>query len=249
MVRREKLHALILSRKDSGEADRLLTLFTRPHGILRVYANGVRRIPSRRGGHLEPLTHVLCIVTGSSGRWHLVTAEPIDLYSDLHADPGAVAHAQILARMITGLFEQEDPQPQLFDALQHSLQVLPGLTAQQRRVVETTLVLFGLQCAGLMPQLAACQVCGEKKPHDAVVLNAQWGGWRCLSCHDSFAAARASLPPRLLAALRWLARYPQRAVQLTLSNDQSEQLVAAARYYLTSVLETMVKQTPGARSK
>ncbi len=48
-----KAHGIVLSRRNIGEADRMITLFTKERGKVRVIAKGIRRIHSRRGPHLE----------------------------------------------------------------------------------------------------------------------------------------------------------------------------------------------------
>jgi DNA repair protein RecO (recombination protein O) len=45
--------AIILSRTDFGEADRILTLLTPEHGKLRLMAKGVRRVKSKLAGGIE----------------------------------------------------------------------------------------------------------------------------------------------------------------------------------------------------
>lgn len=47
------LEGIVLKRRNMGESDRLVTLFTKQKGKIRVLARGVRRIGSRRAGHLE----------------------------------------------------------------------------------------------------------------------------------------------------------------------------------------------------
>jgi DNA repair protein RecO (recombination protein O) len=48
------VEAVVLTRRDMGEADRLLTIFSRTLGKQRVLAKGVRRPTSRMGAHIEP---------------------------------------------------------------------------------------------------------------------------------------------------------------------------------------------------
>lgn len=48
-----KVEGIILKRTDFGEADRLITLFTRQKGKLRLLAKGIRKISSRRAGSLD----------------------------------------------------------------------------------------------------------------------------------------------------------------------------------------------------
>ena len=47
---------LVLRHYNLGEADRIIVLFTRAHGLLRCVAKGVRRTRSRFGARLEPFT-------------------------------------------------------------------------------------------------------------------------------------------------------------------------------------------------
>jgi DNA repair protein RecO (recombination protein O) len=56
--RRYVTDAIVLSRFDLGEADRVLTLITPEHGKLKAIAKGVRRPSSRLGGSLEPFAEL-----------------------------------------------------------------------------------------------------------------------------------------------------------------------------------------------
>jgi len=50
--------AVVLRTRKLAEADRIVTLLTRRHGVVRAVAKGVRRTSSRFGSRLEPFTHV-----------------------------------------------------------------------------------------------------------------------------------------------------------------------------------------------
>lgn len=244
MIRREKLHALILSRRNSGEADRVVTLFTRRYGLLRVTAKGVRKIPSRRGGHMEPLTHVLAIVSGNPGSLFLAAIEPQDTYPALSQDPTAGAHAQDLAQLLRQLCTEEEAHPTLFDAVHHAWQILPELSAAKQDLLSVGVVLHALHRLGWMPDLAACQVCGITTPRDAVILHGGEGAWRCLGCHSSLAGTRLSLTPRLLKALRFLARYPEKALQLKVTPQESGQLRASLQEYCGHIINSSTLRVP-----
>ena len=56
--RRYVTDAIVLSRFDLGEADRVLTLITPEHGKLKAIAKGIRRPTSRLGGSLEPFAEL-----------------------------------------------------------------------------------------------------------------------------------------------------------------------------------------------
>lgn len=235
MIRRQKVKALILGRRNQGEADRLLFLFGRSIGLLPVVAKGVRRVPSRRGGYLEPCTAVLALVSGQVRANYLAAVEPLEEYPKLHRDSAALAAGRRLAELVIQLFEAEDAQPRLFDALEQSWQLLPDLSAAKQNVLETTVTLYALQAAGLTPNLTSCQVCGVRLPSEAVILDGRQGGWHCLVCHQQLHGAQHSLPPNLLRVLRFITASPQRALRLNLDLSSSRQLVQAVGQYLQQI--------------
>ena len=55
MSRAYKTEAIIIKRRNFGEADRILTILTKNYGKIQVRAPGVRKITSRRSSHIELL--------------------------------------------------------------------------------------------------------------------------------------------------------------------------------------------------
>ena len=213
-----------------------MTLFTRQYGLLRVIAKGVRKIPSRRGGHIEPLTHVLAIVSGKPGHLFLAGIEPQDTYPALQQDASSAGYAQGLAQLVSRLCTEEDPHPPLFDAVHHAWKILPDIPPVKQRLLYAAVVLHAFHRCGWLADLQSCHVCGTQSPNDAVILNGQHGVWCCLSCHSSLAGTRASLSPRLLKALRFLAHSPAKALQLAVSEEESRQLIATLQEYGDQVI-------------
>ena len=74
--------AVVLRTQKLGEADRIITLFTREHGRLRAVAKGVRRTKSKFGARLEPTSLVdLQLYAGKT--FDIVTqAEAIENFGD-----------------------------------------------------------------------------------------------------------------------------------------------------------------------
>src|SRR5438094_731485 len=52
-----RAEAIVLKGMDLGEADRIITLYTRSFGKVRAVAKGARRPTGRLAGHVEPLAH------------------------------------------------------------------------------------------------------------------------------------------------------------------------------------------------
>ncbi|MBI3255415.1 MAG: DNA repair protein RecO [Candidatus Andersenbacteria bacterium] len=237
MKGRQKLEALVLARRNSGEADQLVTFFTREHGLVRALAKGVRKIPSRRGGHLEPFTFVLTLLTTSRAGSYVGAVETLDHLGELKAEAASLRIASHIAATIMGLFEEGDVQAELFDAFFEACRMLPMLDEAKAHLLEATLMSFALTRAGLKPDLTACRQCGVRQPAESIVLDAYQGGWRCLLCHGGFSGTRYSLSPTLLKVLRFIQTNPSQALRVRLPQDQAAQMIAGVRAYVAAVTQ------------
>jgi DNA repair protein RecO (recombination protein O) len=95
-----RVEAIVLRHADWGEADRILTLYTRQRGKLRVIAKGARRIKSRKAGHLEPFTRVTLQLAKSHTLPIVTQAETVNAYLPLRDDLLKTATASTLVEML-----------------------------------------------------------------------------------------------------------------------------------------------------
>ena len=65
-MRAYKTEGIIVKRRNFGEADRILTVFTGNYGKIQARAPGVRKITSRRSSHIELLNLTLLTLYKSS---------------------------------------------------------------------------------------------------------------------------------------------------------------------------------------
>jgi DNA repair protein RecO (recombination protein O) len=151
--------AIILRRSDFGEADRLLTVFSREFGKLRLLAKGVRKTNSRKAGHIElfMLTNMLV----AQGRtWDIISqADIVEAYRDIREDLDKPSHAYYLAELIDRFTEEHDPNQPLFELFAFTLARLAHTDDPFVVLRHFELHLLGL--AGYQPQLHFCAVCQE----------------------------------------------------------------------------------------
>ena len=62
MTKSYKADGIIVARKNFGETDKLVTIFTKQYGKKVVLAKGIRRITSRRAPHLELFSAVSLVL-------------------------------------------------------------------------------------------------------------------------------------------------------------------------------------------
>lgn len=157
-----RTEAIVLRSMRYGEADRIVHVYTPERGRLSAIAKGARRARSRFGARLEPFMRIRAHL--HEGRSELLTVTGADT---LAAHAGLREHAATLdaaARAcdaVTRLFETTEPHPEVFHLLSNELALLAADSAHGRPGNGLAFRLKLLLAAGIVPQLAACAVCGE----------------------------------------------------------------------------------------
>jgi len=119
-----KTEGVILKRLNYGEADRILTVYTKYRGKIRAIARGVRKITSRKGGNLELFNH--CVLFLAEGRnLDIVTeAQVVNSFSRLGDDLEKTAAAFYLVELVDQLTPDGQINRQVFDLLVEKLNEL-----------------------------------------------------------------------------------------------------------------------------
>ena len=112
-----RTEGIIIKRKNYGEADRILTVFTRHQGKVKVLAKGVRKISSRRAPHVELLN--LSILNLHQGKMLILTeAETLNHFSSLKDDLGRSGYAFYVCELIDGLLPEHQQNREAFSLLE-----------------------------------------------------------------------------------------------------------------------------------
>jgi DNA repair protein RecO (recombination protein O) len=192
--------AIVLRTQKLGEADRIITLFTREHGRLKAVAKGVRRTKSRWGARLEPGSCVdLLLYSGKT--FDVVTqAEAIENYGDVISQD--YQHWTIASSILEAAerFTAQEHEP----ALQQYLLVNGALKALAHKTYDPSLILDAyllrsLAVAGYAPSLTNCSRCDAPGPHKYFSLVG--GGAVCLTCKPSAAATPTAATLQLMSDL------------------------------------------------
>lgn len=116
-----KVEGIILSRKNYGEADRIVSVFSKEYGKLRLMAKGVRKISSRRAPHLEIFTHCVLMVRRGNGLDSISDTQTIESFETIrsHLDRVGLAYfyCELVAALLADQQEHEDIFAMLLDAL------------------------------------------------------------------------------------------------------------------------------------
>lgn len=242
--RRQRLYrteAIVLRRRDYGEADRLLTVFTPDRGKLVLLAKGVRKTLSRKAGHVELFTHGMYLV--ARGRtWDLISqAETVEPYTGLRADLMRTSYAYYVTELLDSFTQEHDAQPPLFRLLAETLARLSTIDLSLAPLLARFYELRLLALAGYQPQLFYCVECQERLEPVTNYMSFVDGGVLCPR-HGEGRPGADPLPLPLFKALRFIQTSEWETVaRLSLSNGLQADLERLVQGYIIYQLERNVR--------
>ncbi|MEJ5202027.1 MAG: DNA repair protein RecO [Anaerolineales bacterium] len=230
-----RVEAVILRHSDWGEADRLLVIYTREVGKLRVVAKGVRRLRSRKAGHLEPFTRSVLMLARGRDFWIVTQAQTLDAYLPLREDLLRTGYAAYVVELVDRFSYDEEASPILYQLLTETLEricteedPIPALRYYDVRLLDVI---------GFRPRLFHCVGCGSQIIAQDQFFSAVLGGALCPNCTKRDAGAR----PVSMRALKYLRHYQRstyaEARRVGLPTAVRSELEALLQYYLTFLLE------------
>jgi DNA repair protein RecO (recombination protein O) len=231
-----KTQAMVLSRFELGEADRVLTLLTPHDGKLKAIAKGVRRPGSRIGGSVEPFAELhLVLVRGRT--FDVITQASVgQAWLHLRDRLESAATAWYLGELAERAVEERAAAYPVYALLRRSFQLLDDGMAPGRvaRWFE-----FGLaDTLGMRPEVDRCVECD--RPLDETE-TFRWvpalGGVLCQR-HPGPPAESVGLS---LAALKVLKAYRRLDIEaiaaLRLPPDVESEAEGVLRRFIRHVLE------------
>ncbi len=175
--------AVVLRHADWGEADRILTLYTREQGLARALAKGARKINSRKAGHLQPFTHAILQLAKGRDLLIVTQAETVNAFLPLHDDLIKTGNAAYAAELLLRFsYENEGADPSLFRLLVETLERIEKEDDAWLPIRYYEMRL--LDAVGFRPQLFECANCGRKILAEDQFFSFMAGGVICPRCGE-----------------------------------------------------------------
>lgn len=234
--RRYTTEAIVLSRFDFGEADRILTLITPTAGKLKVIARGIRRPTSRLGGSLEPFAE-LTVALARGRTFDVVTQVSVGhAWLNLRDSLESTATAWYLAELADRSLEERHAADPLYALLRRAYELLDGGMAPGR--VARWYEIHLLDELGQRPEVDRCVECDRMLEVDE---RFRWvpplGGVLCQRCPGP-ARDRTGLTLEALKLLKAYQRLDIEAIAaLRLTAGVERETEAALRDFVRTALE------------
>ena len=238
-----RVEAVVLRHHDYGEADRLLTLYTRQLGKTRVLAKGARKIASRKAGHIEPFTQVKLQLARGRDMLLVTQADTVDAYLPLRENLILTSQASYVLELLDRFTYVDDTEnPSTFRLLTDTLTRLAS--NDDAWLVIRYYEMRLLDYLGFRPQLINCVNCGREIKAEDQFFSFRAGGVICPRCGQGL----PQLKPIAVETLKYLRHFQRsnyrdasRARPTAEVQKEAEDLMQS---YFTYLLERELN-TPG----
>ena len=229
---------IILKRKNYGEADKLITIFTKNRGKIKAVAKGVRKITSRRASSLELFNHVKIFLHQTKGLPILTEAQSQNTFLELKEDLNKLSIGFLVLELIDRLFEEEQDNRVVFDLLVDTLLCIDkSETLLEAKKFQTSFQIKLLTQVGYLPQLYNCTICDIKLEEKVTFLAPNSGGLIDKNCNQNILLSR-EIAPEEVKVLRFLNKEDLSLVQrLKLDQNLLNQSADLLNYYTVYFLE------------
>lgn len=235
-----KSQAIVLSSIRWKESSKIVSLFSRDFGKIKVIARGALRKKNPFGGKLEALNIAEVIISQKPSR-SLQVLTSIDIlknFNTIRMDIIRLPFVMAILELLNQIFDDHQAEAVFFD---FSLVIIEQIEkASQPRIVFWYFLIKLCSYLGFKPDLHICKSCSKTNFKRDVYFSTQQGGIYCSDCAGGAYLSR-TLGQDQLKWLQTLQTYPHRRIaDLTYPDIPEKDYTDLFIEYLNFHLETQV---------
>lgn len=180
---RTNTDGLILKEQNIGEKDKLVTVLTRHNGLVRAFVRGAKSVKNRKNSSTGMFCFSKLSLYKTKDTYIIDEAEPIELFFELRNDLEKLSLAQYFSELVLTLVQEDEPAEDYLRLILNSLHFLAKSKMPNEQVKAIT--ELRIMCiAGFMPNLVACDRCGEYET-ETMYFDVEDGLLYCENCVPS----------------------------------------------------------------
>lgn len=169
---------MVRSRK-YGEADSLLTLYSRERGKINAIAKGVRKLKSTKRGGVQLFTHGNFLLYEGKNLHTVTQCEPINSFAPLREDLLKMSYANYVSELVDGFTVEEEGNDEVFGLIISTFFLLNAFDEAEMTIRAFEIRLMNI--LGYSPQLVNCCNC-YRPVKGQFKFSSRLGGVLCSEC-------------------------------------------------------------------
>lgn len=216
-----KTRGIIIKRRNFGEADRVLTIFTKNRGKISAIAKGVRKTLSKLGGHLE-LFYVVNLMLSEGRNFDIVTgAEIIESFPNIRNNLKLTEQSYYIAELTDKLINDNSEASEIYDLLYKTLK---SVNNKNNPLALRYFELWLLKELGHKPETDFCAKCRKDLDARELFWNSGLGGVICKNCKMSVDSSER-IGVDIVKIIRLFLNYDINIInRITINREQNQRL-------------------------
>jgi len=237
-MRNQSIRGIVLRKRNIGENDQIVTIYSPPLGKFEASAKGARKINSHFGGHLETL-NICDFTVYTNGNNHTLTqCQCINSFKFLKND----LHLSVCTFIISEIFYRMTPSDgHGDDFFLLLLETISSLEKGRHELIMDSFKIKLLNAAGSLPEISECGECRHKWTEDDSIFMDPDGHLTCLQC-SPYPGQKEEISFNIIKLLNYIttASYPQ-IQKINLSERERLQLKKISDILLHSYINLELK--------
>lgn len=232
-----KTKGIVIREVNTGEADKMLTVFTKSNGRVSVAARGARRPRSRMVAGTQLLCYSDFVLFEGKRLYTLNSCEAIETFYNIRMDLVKLTYAAHMTELINDAVQDNQPSGKILQLFLNTLHFL-SKTDRSPELLTRVFELRLMSVLGFAPHSRGCMLCGRDEL-DEVSFSFRLCGFICgnEACARSDPGA-VCISPGTARALRHIVYSPPGELfGFSLSEGVMGELAAISRRYVRERME------------
>jgi DNA repair protein RecO (recombination protein O) len=148
---------IIIGRRDLGEFDQSVTVFSPKLGKIRANARGVRKPGSRFAGHLEPLNVCEFLLHRSARGYTIIQSQSVRTFRPIRASLKKSLSAMLVLEIFESSIRGQEQGRELYSLLSETLEALNAGT--NNPLIIDCFKIKLMMLIGILPEIERCSLC------------------------------------------------------------------------------------------
>jgi len=236
-----RTQGFILKKTDRGEADQILTIYTKDFGKLEILGKAIRKIKSklRSGADLFYFSEIE-FIQGKAYKT-LTDAILIEKFKNLRNDLTRLEIVNQIAQVLDNLIRGQEKDDQVWNLLEEIFKKLNNLqlTTYNLQLVYHYFLWNFLSILGYQIDLYNCALCQKKLSPRKLSFKPQEGGIICFECHRKIKKGEKISPEVIKISRLFLKKDWDTLLRLKVDKDYKNSLELISQDYLSFYKQTV----------
>ena len=231
---------IVLHQFDLGEADKIITFYTRDRGKVKAVAKGVRRPRSIQAGSTQPFTYADLLIFKGRNLDKLNQINVKETFAQLQTDLLKISYGTYILELVREMTIEDDSNEGIFLLLLKTLYLLVEETDLE--MITRIFELRAMSLLGFRPVLDVCLECGGQLSSGKIKFHPGSGGVICSHCISQIPGQKITISRGTLELMkRFLDASFHQLLKIKLSKYARQELALALEPFVQFHLDHQLK--------